>query len=115
MKICFFYQSTWGRKISSVRSVIVFSHSRSEQFWKQNTIDFIFLAKHLGEKNFKCEKCDMAFACNSMRYHHNQKVHEGIEFRCHICGKDFAFKKGLRRHIRNVHEVGKGLESRRFH
>ena len=96
-----------------MRSVIVFSHSRSEQ--KQNTIDFIFLAKHLGEKNFKCEKCDMAFACNSMRYHHNQKVHEGIEFRCHICGKDFAFKKGLRRHIRNVHEVGKGLESRRFH
>ena len=64
-------------------------------------------AKHLGEKNFKCDKCDMAFAYNETRYHHNQKVHEGVEFRCDICCKDFAFKKGLRRHIRNVHEIGK--------
>ena len=64
-------------------------------------------AKHLGEKNFKCDKCDMAFAYSGTRYHHNQKVHEEIEFHCDICGKDFPFKRGLRRHIRNVHEVGK--------
>ena len=75
--------------------------------------DFIFLAKHLGEKNFKCEKCDMAFACNSLRYHHIQKVHDGIEFRCHLCGKDFAYKKGLRRHIKNVHDGAQLLDARR--
>ena len=32
----------------------------------------------------------------------------GVEFCCDICGKDFAFKRGLRRHIGNVHEVKKG-------
>ena len=39
----------------------------------------------------------------STRYHRNQKIHEGIEFRCDICGKDFVFKRGLQRHIGNVH------------
>ena len=43
----------------------------------------------------KCGKCDVAFQCNSTRHHHNQKVHEAVEFLCDICGKDFAFKKGL--------------------
>ena len=52
----------------------------------------------------------MAFACNSMRHHHNKKVHEGVEFCCDICGKDFAFKKGLRRHIITVHEGKKDFE-----
>jgi hypothetical protein len=33
-----------------------------------------------------------------------------LEFHCDICGKDFAFKRGLRRHIGNVHEVRKGLK-----
>jgi len=74
-----------------------------------------FLARHLGEKNFPCDKCDMRFDCNSARYHHILKIHEGVEFRCHFCGKDFAYKKGLRRHIRNVHEVVKGLETKRLH
>ena len=83
------------------------------EFRKQYIFDFIFLAKHLGEKNFKCEKCDMAFACNSLRYHHIQKVHDGIEFRCHLCGKDFAYKKGLRRHIKNVHDGAQLLDARR--
>ena len=35
----------------------------------------------------------------------NQKVHEGVEFSCDKCGKDFAFKKGLRRHISKFHKV----------
>ena len=56
----------------------------------------------------------MRFSCNAMRYHHNQKVHEGVEFRCHICGKDFSFKKGLRRHIKNVHDgAGQLVDARR--
>ena len=33
-----------------------------------------------------------------------------VEFRCDKCGKDFAFKRGLQRHIGNVHEVRKGLK-----
>jgi len=85
------------------------------KFYFKHKMEEHVKAKHLGEKNFKCDKCDMAFGCNSERYHHNLKVHEGVEFRCHICGKDFAYKKGLRRHIRNVHEVGKGLDARRLH
>jgi hypothetical protein len=35
---------------------------------------------------------------------HNQKVHEGVEFCCDICGKDFALKKVLRRHISTFHK-----------
>jgi len=84
------------------------------KFYFKHKMEEHVKAKHLGEKNFKCDKCDMAFGCNSERYHHNLKIHEGVEFRCHICGKDFAYKKGLRRHIRNVHEVGKGLDARRL-
>ena len=68
-------------------------------------------AKHLGEKNFKCDKCHKAFAGNSARYHHNKKVHEGVEFHCQICGKNFAYKKGLQRHKVNVHKVGKSVQA----
>ena len=32
---------------------------------------------------------------------------------CDICGKDFAFNRGLQRHIGNVHEVRKGQKSKR--
>ena len=97
-----------GRRVVVVQVVVV------QQLVNIGYIfDFIFLAKHLGEKNFKCEKCDMAFACNSLRYHHIQKVHDGIEFRCHLCGKDFAYKKGLRRHIKNVHDGAQLLDARR--
>ena len=83
----------------------------------QVTIDFFLRAYcpniytvHIGEKNFKCKKCDMAFACNSLRHHHNQKVHEGVEFHCDACGKDFAFKKGLQRNMLTVHEGKKDFE-----
>merc|ERR1712223_353927 len=32
--------------------------------------------------------------------------HTGIKIHnCHYCGKGFAYKKGLRRHIRNMHEM----------
>jgi len=84
------------------------------KFYFKHKMEEHVKAKHLGEKNFKCEKCDMRFSCNAMRYHHNQKVHEGVEFRCHICGKDFSFKKGLRRHIKNVHDgAGQLVDARR--
>ena len=52
----------------------------------------------------------MAFACNSTRYYHNRTIHEGLDFHCDICGKDFAFKKVLRRHILTVHEGKKDFE-----
>ena len=36
-----------------------------------------FLKRSYGKESH-CYKCDVAFVCNSTRYHHNQKVHEGF-------------------------------------
>ena len=36
---------------------------------------------------------------------YNLKVQEAVSHNCPYCGKGFAYKKGLRRHIRNMHEM----------
>ncbi|KAJ2941946.1 hypothetical protein O0L34_g10764 [Tuta absoluta] len=53
---------------------------------------------------YQCTECDSYFENKNQRWKHTQRVHrEG--FRCHSCGKRFAFKHSLSRH-EQIHSHG---------
>ncbi|KAK7063002.1 hypothetical protein SK128_024079 [Halocaridina rubra] len=55
---------------------------------------------HLGIKNFKCHRCDMAFSRKETLHYHMQK-HTGVkDFKCSDCGAEFTRKVHFQRHIK---------------
>ncbi|XP_063702321.1 zinc finger protein 155-like isoform X2 [Culicoides brevitarsis] len=65
--------------------------------------------RHIKEKNFPCEHCDLKFVTSSARLNH-MKVHtrepdDDHPFKCTICGKAYAWKDNLTRHMK-VHLDG---------
>ena len=70
-----------------------------------------FLKTHLvtahavGERRFKCDKCDKSYATSSAYKNHYQSNHEKSElYQCELCPKTFWVKDYLKTHIRVVHE-----------
>ena len=62
------------------------------------------LEKHITthKSTFQCSQCDLQYAKRSSLNCHVRAVHEKVTFRCSIdgCGKEFAFKKSLRHHMK---------------
>ncbi len=58
---------------------------------------------HDGQRNFKCAVCGKQFAQNcDLRRH--ARIHTGEKpYKCEICGRPFCQKYGLRIHLANVH------------
>lgn len=60
------------------------------------------------EAPFKCPKCAQTFKWKGNLKKHMQSVHhqnEGSGEICRICNKKFAFRDGLKRHVRFVNPV----------
>lgn len=55
---------------------------------------------HMGEKNYKCDQCDMSFAKSlSLRRHYLR--HSNVrDFKCDFCPKAFKCSKYLRVHTK---------------
>ena len=67
---------------------------------------FIFIsAVHLGEKDHQCKICNEAFRYIENLHLHTKKVHEGIKFKCHQCGKELFNNRGLKRHLLKSHSI----------
>ena len=63
------------------------------------------LRVHLEIKDHKCESCGKAFAVKGSLAKHIFRLHEGHrDKKCHSCGKSFFFDADLKKHIRSVHE-----------
>ena len=53
---------------------------------------------HTGEKPYKCEFCEAAFANYSSLRTHITKHTGNLQYQCQICGKMFAKSYGLKMH-----------------
>ena len=38
---------------------------------------------------------------------HVRLIHKGMKYSCHLCGKEYPDKRGVRRHVLKVHETSK--------
>ena len=57
-----------------------------------------------GEKNAKCDFCEKYFKTEENLSKHIIAIHEKCQdFKCHLCGKGFAFQLYLDTHIKNTH------------
>ena len=62
-------------------------------------------AVHEGIKDFKCDKCDKAFASITTLKTHITYVHTNKrDHICEDCGKAFATKSAVNRHFLTVHK-----------
>ena len=59
---------------------------------------------HEGKKYHKCDLCVGMYASETDLRNHIKKVHEGVKYSCHICNKTFTEVKGMKKHVRVVHE-----------
>ena len=57
---------------------------------------FYFSARKVGDKLFKKEN---SYPMDFPDFYPEKAAHN-----CHYCGKGFSYKKGLRRHLRQMHE-----------
>ena len=67
---------------------------------------------HLGERPFKCDVCNRAFAvARSLKLHILKKHFDGLKkkFKCKLCDKRYALECDLRSHFRN-HEQKKTVK-----
>ena len=57
---------------------------------------------HTQEHNFPCDECDKKFRHRASLLKH-KKMHQGIVYTCHLCGKVYAYPDGLNEHIKEKH------------
>ena len=61
-------------------------------------------AKHGAAKEFRCEVCGLEFAYKQIMKLHVQTKHgTSKKFVCNVCGKEFAYNCTMKVHIRAKH------------
>ncbi|XP_069363825.1 zinc finger protein 497-like isoform X21 [Maniola hyperantus] len=54
---------------------------------------------HMGEKQFRCELCNLAFEYKRQLDHHSIKHTQLKPFKCDVCGKCFRWRNNLKKHM----------------
>ena len=73
-------------------------------------------AVHKRNEKYKCGQCSASFSNDRYRADHERR-HSGQVHQCEICSGTFAWETGLRRHLRDMHQIdprtqGKQLSSK---
>ncbi|XP_073964027.1 uncharacterized protein [Choristoneura fumiferana] len=55
---------------------------------------------HMGERNYKCDQCDMAFCTQKGLKQHEYRHSDARDFTCDFCSKAFKTLKYLRLHTK---------------
>jgi len=73
-----------------------------KQFTRRSTLLNHLLTRHLKEKPYHCEECDMYFTSAANFRTHNRRVHsnEPLKHECEVCQKKFFQRSDLNRHSR---------------
>jgi len=63
---------------------------------------------HLERRNFVCQHCGDKFKRDAHLVAHIGSVHEGVSYKCKVCGQMFASESNRMRHHRVLHAGGSG-------
>ena len=56
-------------------------------------------------RKYQCHICFKEYSYKKGLLEHTRNVHEGKKSQCKICNEDFVNNSGLRRHVTNVHKI----------
>ena len=72
---------------------------------KQNFSKRWQLQRHIKRQHqtFKCSMCESEFKEMYLLKRHMEMTHLEVKHTCHMCGKHYLYKGGLRKHIRSIH------------
>ena len=81
-------------------------HLCDRSFCDKKKLQAHIIGDHEKRKDYKCEYCTKAFACDFQRKNHIRQVHDNVN--CELCKKTLSCEYELRRHMVFVHQETKG-------
>ena len=62
---------------------------------------------HTSEKAFKCDQCDSEFTRKASLNRHIKAAHDGEFIQCELCPETFRYRNSLQDHIKAAHNEGR--------
>ena len=79
----------------------------NKSFQKNDSLKHHMEGVHQKLKFFQCKDCENSFSKGEKFMKHMSKVHPFLLFKCNYCTRLFAQNKGLKRHIKRLHQSQK--------
>ena len=105
--------SECGKSYSSQKGgrshIIKYHNEKSTELRKISKDDADKLRQIAYDKKFvNCDICKIKFLSRKGKWAHDTVKHQGIRFKCLVCGKQFSRKERCKKHLSNFHENSEG-------